>query len=60
MNEDIRETDGASFYHMVTGKENGLAEIFEILPYVIQQCSGGRFNASEADKLSAFFKMAFG
>ena len=35
-NENIRIIDGASFYHLVTGKENALRELQSILPKVVE------------------------
>lgn len=36
----IREIDGASFYQIVTGEKDALAQLFDILPKVIEGISG--------------------
>ena len=58
VNEKIRETDGASFYDMVTGKANSLEELFQVLPSVITGITGKKIHDKE--KLIVFFKMAYG
>lgn len=35
-NELIRIIDGASFYHLVTGRENAIGELYEALPQIIE------------------------
>jgi hypothetical protein len=59
-NENIREIDGASFYHLVTGHENALKELYEVLPLVIKDCSNEKFEIKDTDKLMKFFNSAFG
>lgn len=59
LNENIREIDGASFYSLVTGEENALENLFDVLPDVIHECSGGRYEIKDRDKLKAFFNSAF-
>ena len=58
-NEKIREIDGASFYHLVTGQKNALEELFDVLPDVILDCSGGKFNIKDKVKLKKFFNTAY-
>lgn len=59
-NSKIREIDGASFYALVTGHENALRELFDVLPTVIKDCSNGTINITEIEKLKRFFDSAFG
>lgn len=40
VNVNIRQIDGASFYDLVTGQKNALADLFIALPKVIEKCSG--------------------
>jgi len=58
-NENIREIDGASFYSLVTGYENALENLFDILPEVIYECSGGSYLFKDKEKLKSFYKLAF-
>lgn len=58
-NENIREIDGASFYSLVTGDDNALENLFDVLPDVIYECSGGRYKIEDKKKLKEFFKLAF-
>lgn len=58
-NDLIREIDGASFYRIATGYENALAELFDILPDVINRCSGGRYRIKDRAKLKEFFNTAY-
>jgi hypothetical protein len=57
LNEEIREIDGASFYHLVTGSEFALENLFDILPTVIKDCSD--FEIKDIDKLKKYFNTAF-
>lgn len=59
LNENIREIDGASFYSLVTGDENALENLFDVLPDVIYECSEGKYEIKDRDKLKAFFNSAF-
>ena len=59
LNEHIREIDGASFYSLVTGYENALEELFDVLPEVIQFCSDGKYVIKDKAKLKEFFKLAY-
>ena len=58
-NEHIREIDGASFYSLVTGYENALEDLFNILPDVIYACSEGKYKIREKEKLKEFFSSAY-
>lgn len=59
MNGNIREVDGASFYTLVTGDDNAIEDLFDILPDVIYECSEGRYKIKDKEKLKAFFKLAY-
>jgi hypothetical protein len=58
----IREIDGASFYTMVTGEENALSELFDVLPDVIEQICKDTTQYKFDDRAFArsFFNAAFG
>lgn len=43
-NEHIRIIDGASFYAMVTGRENALAELYAVLPELIESVMRADFD----------------
>jgi hypothetical protein len=58
-NEKIRRIDGASFYHLVTGRQNALHELFQCLPDVAQSISGSELSNYDKSNLNAFFKAAF-
>lgn len=58
-NPKIREIDGASFYHLVTGHKNALEELFDVLPSVISNCSAGKYNIKNKEKLKEFFNAAY-
>jgi len=59
INESIREIDGASFYHLVTGDKNALSDLYNLLPDVIVECTKGTYKIDQSDKLRAFFDSAF-
>jgi len=59
LNENIREIDGASFYSLVTGDDNALESLFDTLPDVIYECSEGKYEIRDRNKLKAFFSSAF-
>jgi hypothetical protein len=59
LNEHIREIDGASFYSLVTGYENALEELFDVLPEVIKVCSNGKYIIKDKAKLKEFFYLAY-
>ncbi|MFA5982544.1 MAG: Eco47II family restriction endonuclease [Methylococcaceae bacterium] len=54
----IRQIDGYGFYELVTGQVGALAQLFEVLPDVIEACSDYRFADRQFAK--AFFAKAFG
>lgn len=56
----IREIDGASFYQIVTGEKDALAQLFDVLPKVIAGISGKNANAGDGAALKAYFSNAFG
>jgi len=59
INESVREIDGASFYHLVTGVENALEELFNVLPEVVNENEGFNFDLEDKDKLKLFFDKAY-
>ncbi|WKN45138.1 Eco47II family restriction endonuclease [Tunicatimonas pelagia] len=59
-NEKIRIIDGASFYSMVTGENNALEQLFNVLPDVIRVCSGLELSGRDIYKLKVFFSSAYG
>lgn len=63
-NEKIRIIDGASFYDLVTGQQNSLEELFNVLPRVISDIQKARYpNMSpkiEGTEFSTYFTKAFG
>lgn len=56
----IREIDGASFYQIVTGEKDALAQLFEVLPEVIAGISGKKSDVGDRAALKAYFSNAFG
>lgn len=58
-NELIREIDGASFYSIVTGSDNALEDLFDVLPEVIMICSYGKYQIKDKEKLKKFFNLAY-
>ena len=58
-NNYIREIDGASFYSIVTGIDNALEELFEVLPEVIKVCSFGKYQVENKAVLREFFNLAY-
>ena len=59
VNEHIREIDGASFYSLVTGYENALEDLFDVLPEIIKVCSNGKYIIKDKAKLKEFFYLAY-
>lgn len=60
----IRKIDGASFYHIVTGRVDALKELHEALPKVIeivyQQCYGQKdFEIPDVELFMKFFSKAY-
>jgi hypothetical protein len=58
-NELIRETDGASFYSLITGKPNALEELFQHLPELIEKNFGKTIKTDHIEKIMNYFKKAF-
>jgi len=58
-NELIREIDGSSFYALATGNPAALKELFDSLPSVISEVSGGALSVSKND-VQRFFTAAYG
>lgn len=58
-NELIRRIDGASFYHMVTGQENALKILFEVLPNVINDLCGKEMEEDNKLALTELFTRAY-
>lgn len=58
-NKNIREIDGASFYDLVSGHENALENLFDVLPEVILECSEGKYKINGKEKLKKFFNAAY-
>lgn len=58
-NKKIREIDGASFYDLVTGHNNALENLFDVLPSVILKCSNGKYKIKDNEKLKEFFNTAY-
>jgi len=56
----IREIDGASFYQIVTGEKDALAQLFAVLPEVIAGISGKKSDEGDRAALKAYFSNAFG
>jgi hypothetical protein len=59
VNENIRQIDGASFYSLVTGTDEALESLFDVLPEVILKCSNGKYIVNNIEKLKSFFNVAF-
>ncbi|MGL1890360.1 MAG: Eco47II family restriction endonuclease [Spirochaetaceae bacterium] len=62
-NELIRRIDGASFYTLVTGYENALEQLHNILPTVIEKVLSENFNLrsdlTNSDEFSKYFNLAY-
>ncbi|WP_028357647.1 Eco47II family restriction endonuclease [Brackiella oedipodis] len=64
-NEKIRIIDGASFYHIVTGREYALKELHSVLPTVIENVLRERFGIAEftikeKESYMRYFSLAYG
>ncbi len=59
-NDKVREIDGASFYHLVTGVPDALEQLFNILPEIISLSSDYNYKKEEFEQLKEFFNQAFG
>jgi|SRR6185437_12627762 len=57
-NDLIRCIDGASFYALVTGEQNALENLYNVLPDVISEITN--IDLPDKDKLKTVFKMAYG
>jgi len=56
----IREIDGSSFYHLVTGRKDALSEVFTALPGIIAGITGKASDPADRAALAAYFQNAFG
>lgn len=62
--DDVRIIDGASFYSLVTGRENALQELYDILPNVIEYSfeyvlNQGQISVKDVDDFKEYFKLAY-
>ena len=65
LNKNIRIIDGASFYTLVTGEENGLKMVFDSIPTVVETLVKskkelGRLKIPELEKFNEYYYLAFG
>ncbi len=58
-NSKIRKIDGKSFYTLVTGDQNALSDLYDVLPTVIQKVSGKVISATEIAVMKNYFQNAF-
>lgn len=58
-NKFIRSIDGASFYDLVSGKENALEELYNVLPKIINESTNGKYKILDSEKLKEFFQIAY-
>lgn len=63
-NPNIRIIDGASFYALATGQNDALQQLFDLLPYLIEDIYQNDFNECEfslksKEEYSSYFQMAF-
>lgn len=63
-NENIRIIDGASFYHLVTGRQDALKELHEALPGAIEKITRERFgivdfSIPDKDNFMQYFSLAY-
>ncbi len=54
----IRQIDGCSFYSLVTGRDNALEELFDVLPFVINHITG--VSLADTQRLKLLFSLAYG
>lgn len=59
-NDLIRIVDGASFYQMVTGHSDALAQLFRVLPIVITDIKEQTFSDQDISSLAELFEAAYG
>ncbi len=58
-NEKIRIIDGRRFYALVTGVDNALDLLHEVLPTVIEDCSKAKYKFGKRNVTADFFNSAF-
>lgn len=58
-NDLIRVIDGASFYHLATGEEKALANLFHVLPLVVEEITGRVWSREDLEILNKFFSQAY-
>lgn len=60
LNDNIRITDGASFYALVSGSENALSDLFSILPSVIHKILEKEvLSNNEISQINEYFNRAY-
>lgn len=59
VNEKIRRIDGKSFYHLVTGYENAIELLYEVLPKVISDLTNVELNYKNQALFTDLFKKAY-
>lgn len=62
--DDVRIIDGASFYTLVTGRENALEELYDVLPKVIEYSfehvlNKGKVSVKDVDDFKEYFSLAY-
>ena len=65
LNSNIRIIDGASFYHLVTGRFDALKELHTALPYAIEHVLNERlglveFSIPHKESFAEYFSLAYG
>lgn len=55
----IRRIDGKSFYHLVTGHQSALSELYQVLPQVIRDVSGESVQVGQFQLMTDYFERAF-
>lgn len=62
--KSVRTCDGATFYHLVTGEKDALANFYNALPYVIEKVAKDKLiiplTIKDKNAFSNYFKLAFG
>lgn len=58
-NPRIRAIDGASFYALATGQPNALANLYSVLPSVIESVIGDGYHFTDARHVKKYFDAAF-
>jgi hypothetical protein len=59
-NELIRHMDGAGFYHLATGHQDALKDLFTVLPKIIADISGTGISTTDFKILMDYFQSAYG